>query len=258
VDNNEVLPPSAELDTGLSKNETYSFDNHEYLYLRKEHALKVTESGKIEILQDDNPARLPVYDPHVPVSVMFPCLYPYGEEAPTDCNEHVLARWLLIKLSQFAQTTADGRLQFNHSDGVHLMHQYARLVEMNVRAAVGWYLNEHPEDKNMPISTLVEAFKEGMTDDKGAIDSKMPALQGVMTKIRNSREKMFSERLGIETVSRDFGDANVFITVCYKFYYLIYYYLFIYLVCYSLILVFNLFMSCLLSPSLIYLLTYRN
>jgi len=213
VDNSEQPPPSAELDTGLSKNETYSFDNYDYLYLKKEHALKVTESGRIEIIADQNPARQPVYDPNIPVSVMFPALFPYGEEAPTDCQEHVLARWLLQKQCQFAQTTADGRLQFTHADGVYLMHQYARLVEMNVRAVTAWYLNEHPEDKNVPIQTLVDVFREGVTDDRGAIDSQLPALQGVMTKIRNSRETMFAERLGIETIGRDAGDANVFITV---------------------------------------------
>jgi hypothetical protein len=34
-----------------------------------------------------------------------------------------------------------------------------------------------------------------------------------MSKIRNSREKWYAERLGIETISRDNGDANIFLTI---------------------------------------------
>jgi RecA/RadA recombinase len=174
----------------------------------------VTSSGSIEVIPDKNPARQPVYDPNVPVSVIFPSLYPHGETAPTDCGEHTLARWLLKKQCQFAQKTEDDRLLWTHNeDGVHMMYEYARIVEMNVRGLVGWFLSVHPEKSHIPIQNLLDAFREGMHDDKGSIDSQLPELQGIMTRIRNSREKWFSERLGIETVSRDLGDANCFITL---------------------------------------------
>jgi hypothetical protein len=51
------------------------------------------------------------------------------------------------------------------------------------------------------------------SNDQDAIDSKYPELQGIMAQIRNTREKWFSERQGIEAVSRDLGDANLFMTL---------------------------------------------
>ncbi len=214
IDETEYPPPSAELDSGLSRTELFSFEQHDYLYLKKEHALKVTESGMIEVIKDDEGIRQAVYDPHISANVAFPHLYPNGEMAPMDCGQHSLARYLLKKQSQFAQRTEDGRCQWSHGEhSVHMMQQYARLVEMNIRAVTAWYISVRPETANVPLESLLDAFREGVNNDQGAIDSKMPELQGIMAQIRNSREKWFAERQGIEAISRDMGDANLFFTL---------------------------------------------
>jgi hypothetical protein len=214
VDETEYPPPSAELDAGLSRNELFCFEQNEYLYLRKEHALKVTRDGKIEKISDDDECRQPVYNPIISANVAFPHLYPNAEDAPMDCGQHTLARFLLKKQSQFAQRTADGKLQWTHGEhGVHMMHQYARLVEMNVRALVGWYINQHPERANVPLQSLIDAFRQGLNNDQSAIDSQMPELEAIMTKIRNSRQKWYSQRLNIEKIAEDCGDANLFFTL---------------------------------------------
>lgn len=49
--------------------------------------------------------------------------------------------------------------------------------------------------------------------DQGLLDSHLPDLTAIMAQIPNSREKWFSERLGIESISRDLGDPNVFLTI---------------------------------------------
>jgi hypothetical protein len=215
IDDTERPPPSAELDAGLSKTELYCIAESDHLYLKKQHSLKVTNSGKIEMIKDDDPIRQAVYDPHISANIAFPHLYPNGEGAPMDCGQHTLARYLLKKQSQFAQKAVDGKLYWSHSEhGVHMMHQYARLVEMNVRALVGWYISQKPESAYMPLNTVIDAFREGMSGkDQGVIDSKFPGLQGIMAQIRNTREKWFYERQGIEAVSRDLGDANLFMTL---------------------------------------------
>jgi len=50
-------------------------------------------------------------------------------------------------------------------------------------------------------------------NEDGLIDSQLPDLSAVMSRIPNSRQKWFAERLGIKAISRDLGDLNVFITL---------------------------------------------
>jgi hypothetical protein len=98
--------------------------------------------------------------------------------------------------------------------GVHLMHEYARLIEIDVMALVGWYISQRPDRANLSLQSVIDAFREGINNnDQGVIDSKLSELQGLVTRIRNSREKWFSERRGIEAVSRDLGDAILFATL---------------------------------------------
>ena len=49
-------------------------------------------------------------------------------------------------------------------------------------------------------------------NEDGLLDSQLPDLLSVMSKIPNSRQQWFSERLGIEAISRDLSDPNLFVT----------------------------------------------
>jgi hypothetical protein len=81
-------------------------------------------------------------------------------------------------------------------------------------AFVGWYISQRPDRAYLSLQSVIDAFRDGINNnDQGATDSKLPELQGLMTQIRNLREKWFSERRGIETVSRDLGDASLFMTL---------------------------------------------
>jgi len=55
-------------------------------------------------------------------------------------------------------------------------------------------------------------FRNGFNDD-GLLDSHLPGLSTMMTQLPNSREKWNAERLGIEAISRDLGDPNLFLTL---------------------------------------------
>lgn len=107
----------------------------------------------------------------------------------------------------------DGSKKWHYAvDSIHMMHQYAGLAEQRVRALVGYYINQHPECAYLPLESVFHAFREGVNED-GLLDSKLPCLSAVMTKIPNTRQTWFAERLGIETIARVVGDANVFMTL---------------------------------------------
>jgi hypothetical protein len=93
-----------------------------------------------------------------------------------------------------------------------MMHQYARLAEQRVHAVVGFYVTQHPDTVHTPVESLLKAFKDGINED-GLLDSHMPDLSAVMSRIPNTRQTWLSERLGIETMSRDLGDPNLFLTL---------------------------------------------
>ena len=92
-------------------------------------------------------------------------------------------------------------------------HQYSRLSEQTVRASVGYYLSSHPSVAHVPSSSIITAFRDGIDKDSGLLDSHLPDLTAVMSNLPNSRQKWFSERLGIEAISRDVGSPNLFVTI---------------------------------------------
>jgi hypothetical protein len=85
------------------------------------------------------------------------------------------------------------------------MHQYARLIEMDIRALVGWYISKRPERANILLDSIIAAFNDGVNGES-MINTQMSDLRGINAHIRNSREYWFAERLGLEMVSRDMGD----------------------------------------------------
>jgi len=207
-------PVQYSMDAGLSKTDIYTFDHYPHLYIKTQHKIRLERNNSIRIIRGDEPSsRKPSYDPCISDNLAFPHLFPHGESTPTDFQSHVLNRALLRKLLQHAQVTDDVHLKWTHAeDGVFLMHQFARVVEREVSSMVGWYVGQRPETANIPLQSLLQAFKEG-ANDEGLIESQMPDLQGIMSKIRNSRENWYAQRLGIETISRDCGDANLFLTI---------------------------------------------
>jgi len=93
-----------------------------------------------------------------------------------------------------------------------MCHLYSRLVEQTIHANIGYYLSQHPDAQHLPIDAVITAFKDGFNEE-GLLDSHLPGLSTVMMQLPNSREKWFAERLGIESISRDIGDPNIFLTL---------------------------------------------
>jgi hypothetical protein len=121
------------------------------LYVKSQHKLRLEKGGNMKIIRGNDPSyRRPTYDAGISDSLAFPHLYPYGEKSPMDFESHVLNRYLLKKQTQFAQKTENYKLRCTHAeDGVHMMHQYARLMELEISATVGWYLSQRPDILNM-------------------------------------------------------------------------------------------------------------
>lgn len=93
-----------------------------------------------------------------------------------------------------------------------MMHQYARLMEQTIHATVGYYISQHPSVAHLPADAVLRVFKEG-PNEHGVLDTHCPDLTAMMMQLPNSRESWFSERLGIEAISRDLGEPNIFLTV---------------------------------------------
>jgi hypothetical protein len=130
-----------------------------------------------------------------------------------DFGDYKLSRYLFKKLILFAHRMQDGRYRWLYKeDDIFLMHSYARLVEQQVRANVGYYLTQHPDAASQPIENVIAAFKEGFNSEN-LLESHLPGLSTMMLQLPNSRERWFSERMGVESMSRDLGDPNVFITL---------------------------------------------
>jgi ribosomal protein S17E len=130
-----------------------------------------------------------------------------------DFGDYKLSRYLLKKLALFAHRMEDGRFKwFYGEDDTFLMHSYARLVEQQIRANVGFYLTAHPDAASQPISNVISAFKNGFNEEN-LLESHLPGLSQMMTQLPNSRERFFSERMGIEALSRDLSDPNLFMTL---------------------------------------------
>ena len=201
----------AELESGFSRTDVFTFDKFPHLYLKTQDFLKIKQSGQIEII-DDRQKRVPIYN--VSATLAFPYLYPRGEKSPLDFRDFKMSKYLLKKQTLFAYKMADAKYKWEYAeDDTHLMYQYARMVELMINARTTWYLQQTPDVAHLPMDEVIQAFKSGFSGDESVIDSKMPGLSSLMMKLPNSREMWFSERLGIEAVSRDFGDPNVFLTL---------------------------------------------
>jgi hypothetical protein len=208
--NNNNGVTQAAMESGFSETQVFSFDKYPDLYLKSKEILRIRKEGKIEIIQDDT-VRRPTYC--TSASLAFPYLYAYAEKSPLDFQDFKLGRFLLKKQTLYAHRMSSGRLQWNYAeDDIHMAHQYSRLNEQTVHASVGYYISQHPEAAHVPMQSVIKAFKEGF-DEQGLLDSHLPDLTTILTKIPNSRERWFAERLGIESMSRDLGDPNLFLTV---------------------------------------------
>ena len=201
----------ATVTSGFSDSHVFSFDKFPELYLKTKDVLRIRKEGKLEIVKDDS-IRKPTYS--ASANLAFPHLYLHGEMSPLDFGDNKLARYLLKKQTMFAHRMSDGQLNWTFSeDDVHMAHQYARLSEQTVRANVGYYLSSHPSVAHIPLSSIITAFRDGVDKDSGLLDSHLPDLTTIMSQLPNSRQKWFSERLGIEAICRDVGSPNVFITI---------------------------------------------
>ena len=138
----------------------------------------------MEIIEDP-PVCKPIYC--VSATLASPYLYSCGEKSPTDFNDYKLGRRLLEQQTLFAHKLHGNFRWMYAEDDVHMMFQHARNVELQVHAAVGYYLTCH-------------------------LESHLPGLSMLMIQLPNSRERWTAERLGIEAIGRDLGDANVFLT----------------------------------------------
>ena len=201
----------ATAESGFSENHVFSFDRYDALYLQSKDVLRIRKEGKMEIVEDHT-VRKPTYC--TSANLAFPHLYPNGEMSPLDFGDYKLGRYLLKKQAQYAHRMSDGRLQWNFAeDDIHMAHQYSRLSEQTVRANVGYYIASHPSVTHVPLQSILTAFKDGVDQDSGLLDSHLPDLTTVMSQLPNSRQKWFCERLGIEALSRDIGSPNLFVTI---------------------------------------------
>jgi len=205
-----IIQPA--LESGFCRTNVFTFDKFPHLYLKGQDLIKIRRSGEIEIIQDTS-QRVPIYS--VSVTKAFPYLYPRGEKSPLDFTDYKMSRHLLKKQTLFAYKMADGKYNWEYAeDDTHLMFQYARLVERTINASTIWYLQQTPDVAHLPMDVVVEAFKNGFTGcDESIVDSKMPGLASMMAQLPNSRKSWFSERLGIEAISQDFSDPNLFLTL---------------------------------------------
>jgi len=211
IERNDDGLTDATVTSGLAETHVFSFDRYPELYLKSKDVLRIRKEGKLEIVKD-NTVRKQTYCSSA--NLAFPSLYAHGEMSPLDFGDYKLARYLLKKQSLFAHAMSDGKLQWTFAeDDIHMAHQYSRLSEQTVRATVGYYISSHPSVAHVPLDNILTAFRDGVDQDSGLLDSHLPDLTTIMTQLPNSRQKWFAERLGIETISRDIGSPNVFMTI---------------------------------------------
>jgi hypothetical protein len=198
------------MESGLSSSEVYTLDKHNGLYVSAKNMLKIRRQGKIEILEDTSVRKI---SHSTSANLCFPSLYPNAEKSPLDFGDHKLAKKLLKKQSLYAHQMEDGCYKYLFAENsIHMMHNFARLQEQRVHCVLGYYLSQHPDCAVAPLDAVLASFKEGRQED-GLLDSKMPDLSAVMSEIPNTKEFWFSERLGIEAISRDKGSCNLFLTL---------------------------------------------
>jgi hypothetical protein len=121
-------------------------------------------------------------------TLAFPYLYGHCDRSPAEFSDYIITRYLIRKQLQFAQTTAGDKLRWPYGeDDIHLMYQYAKMVERMISAKTYWYLQETPEVAHMTMENVIAAFKHGFVDDELALDTKLPGLSAFMMKLPNSR-----------------------------------------------------------------------
>jgi hypothetical protein len=203
----------AELDAGLSKKEVFCLDPNPSLYMKQRDFLKIEKDGKLAIIPDLD-RRTPLYDPATSSNLPFPHLYPNGEEGPADIREYSLAKTLLKLQTHFAEELKDGKLQWKFSeDSIHMMHEYSRILEMEAHArCAGYFIQQGSGANEYSLEELLDAFEAG-PDGHGKFETNIPDLHTMLAQMNNTREKWFSQRLQIESMSRDMGDANYFLTL---------------------------------------------
>ena len=73
-------------------------------------------------------------------------------------------------------------------------------------------MSQRPDVAEIPLMSLLQTFKDG-ANQEGLLQSRLPDIQCIMSPIRNSRECWFAERMGMEAIGRDCGDANIVLTL---------------------------------------------
>jgi len=69
--------------------------------------------------------------------------------------------------------------------------QYSRLSEQTVGAAIEYYMSSHPSAAHVPHANIITAFRDGVDENSGLLDSHLPDLSLVMQQIPNSRQNGF-------------------------------------------------------------------
>ena len=174
-----------EMISGFSSTDVFTFDKFPGLYLKSKEFLKIKQGGRIELI-DDTASRRPVYN--IDSTMAFPYLYATSDQSPAEMDDYKMAKYLIRKQTEFAQTTSEGKLRWVYNeDDTHMMYQYAKLVEHMVSAKTFWFLQETPEVAHMSMDQVIAAFKNGFADDDLALDTKLPGLAAFMMSMPNSR-----------------------------------------------------------------------
>lgn len=114
----------AEMSSGLSRHDVFSFDSYPKLYLSDSEVLKVKKTGEIQIVKDIS-RHVPIYS--ASSKVAFPHLYFDSDKGPLDFGDYRLAKFLLKKQCMYAFKLLDGRYIWPYqSDDIHMMHSYGR------------------------------------------------------------------------------------------------------------------------------------
>ena len=128
----------------------HPFYRYLYLHVKCKDFLKLKQDGDIEVIEDHQ-RLIPIYN--ASATMAFPYLYPRSEKSPLDCSDYKMSWYLLRKQSVFAYklSTDNYRWPYAEEDNIHMMYQYARLVDRTVNAKTCGYLQESPDVAHLPI-----------------------------------------------------------------------------------------------------------
>ena len=228
IDVDEEGSAHASMHPIMSENHVFAFEQKDRLYMNKKEVLKIKDKGIMQFVTDSS-RRSQLFN--ASAKDAFPHLYTGKNRlAPNECDNSTLAARMLRKLmlyplEQYSPADVENLVTENKKprnveklrwfcaeDDVHMAHQYSAIDERKINDKVGFLMHQRPELAGMDITYLLEALKEG-ADNNGIIDSHLPGLTQLLTSLQGSREFWFSERMGIETISRDLGDCNWFLTL---------------------------------------------